>query len=304
MSDFDVDELDKAVNGALTTAPSSSDDSAVSETPVATPKEEVPVSSETPVVAPAARRSSGRFMDVVHPSSDMRTRQSPAIVAPLEAPSTDQTTPSPSVASDVTTSTTPPTEADGVDWQAPLESPFLPDAKVEKRPLGDSKPTGEIVPPSVSDKNDSSDVSEPDTHTMPDPLDFMVDQQHDEATEEVPAATPAEAPKETALPLDLSAELNESPADESNADDLHAASEAPAEPAELPMEAGETKEKVESPDQTESHIAALEEQPIGPTSITQQYQEQPSSTQASGAIYDTEAYHQPLAHPEKKRSSW
>jgi hypothetical protein len=44
------------------------------------------------------------------------------------------------------------------------------------------------------------------------------------------------------------------------------------------------------------------EVPAGPASITQQYTEQPSANQQSGSIYDTENYHQPLAHNAKKRS--
>ena len=39
-----------------------------------------------------------------------------------------------------------------------------------------------------------------------------------------------------------------------------------------------------------------------PTSITQQYTEQASSTDESGAIYDTTAYHQPLTHTARKKS--
>jgi uncharacterized membrane protein len=45
----------------------------------------------------------------------------------------------------------------------------------------------------------------------------------------------------------------------------------------------------------------VDEQPAGPTSITQQYTEKPASeTQTTGSIYDTEAYHQPLTNAPKK----
>ena len=45
--------------------------------------------------------------------------------------------------------------------------------------------------------------------------------------------------------------------------------------------------------------------PSGPTSIPQQYHEEASTgDQGNGAIYDTDSYHQPLAHPAKKKSGW
>jgi hypothetical protein len=40
----------------------------------------------------------------------------------------------------------------------------------------------------------------------------------------------------------------------------------------------------------------------GPTSISQQYKEQPVANQSSGAIFDTETYHKPLTVQPKKRS--
>ena len=43
----------------------------------------------------------------------------------------------------------------------------------------------------------------------------------------------------------------------------------------------------------------------GPASIQPQYKEEPSSTkQEHAAIYDTDTYHKPLAHPAKKKSGW
>jgi len=44
------------------------------------------------------------------------------------------------------------------------------------------------------------------------------------------------------------------------------------------------------------------EEPTGPTSITPQYKEQASSNQQSGAMYDTESYHQAVSTPPKKKS--
>jgi hypothetical protein len=43
----------------------------------------------------------------------------------------------------------------------------------------------------------------------------------------------------------------------------------------------------------------------GPTSIPQQYREEPNTgDKDNGGIYDTDSYHQPLAHPAKKKSGW
>jgi len=55
----------------------------------------------------------------------------------------------------------------------------------------------------------------------------------------------------------------------------------------------------------EAKVEKEEPKITGPTSISQQYREEPSTgDQASGAIYDTDSYHQPLAHPAKKKSGW
>jgi hypothetical protein len=48
-----------------------------------------------------------------------------------------------------------------------------------------------------------------------------------------------------------------------------------------------------------------DDKPIGPTSITQQYKEQPSSgDQNTSAIYHSEAYHKALLRTSKKKPSW
>lgn len=110
MGDIDFDELDKAVNQVLGTAPvpqrpknttpqTESSDTTLAESH---PQERVSSSHESlrsveqrseasvPPLSPGARRATGRFMDVVHPSSDMRqttprvSRQAPSL-APLQS---------------------------------------------------------------------------------------------------------------------------------------------------------------------------------------------------------------------------
>ncbi len=71
MKDIDFDELDRAVNSVL----SSDEPVAVAPESAEEPAPEAPVESSTSTLpSPAERRRKGRFMDVVHPSSDMRMR--------------------------------------------------------------------------------------------------------------------------------------------------------------------------------------------------------------------------------------
>lgn len=112
-------------------------------------------------VAPAAKQpSSGRFMDVVHPSSDMRAAQptpnsTPQLVGPVSPrPSTPPVATTASVAAPTPAPATP-VVSPSTPSTAPVElaaaSPFIADAKVEKRPLGGEPPTGSTVAPSASE---------------------------------------------------------------------------------------------------------------------------------------------------------
>lgn len=273
MQDIDFDELDRAVNSVSNPTPPSIPD---------TPSVSVPVSQPKPTVSstPAARRSSGRFMDVVHPSSDMRGASVPERSAPRDVPvkpTFEETLAPKSVPSATPTFSEPskPAPVASADWPdpldfqgfsleetprtpkpepapvveesqeeapaQPLESPFLSDAKVEKRPLG------------AFSANDE-----------PDELPLI------EEPEETPLL---DAPDEVEL---LEAENYTPPA-------VEVTEEKTPEPTPAP--------------------APIVEEHQGPTSITQQYKEQPSTAdQPSGAIYDTEAYHQPLIHAPRKKS--
>lgn len=171
MSDIDFDELDRAVTSVLNSPAQKPAEPAAAPAPepvVATK----PVAASAQDLHPAAQRpvQRGRFLDMVHPAHDMAPRQAVAI-APAERPnavasqSTSQT-----FVSDVVAEPTPSTvvpkpeqpvetpqpaasapeapapEAKPEDFFAggpvdakptePTPSPFIPDAKVEKRPLG------------------------------------------------------------------------------------------------------------------------------------------------------------------------
>lgn len=318
MQDIDFDEIDRAVNSITNSSTDTQTQSApiADSTPIETPAPES-VDSEVsqpltpPVASPATRRSSGRFMDVVHPSSDMRPPVSsrPAPSAPslhrddsLErAEVTDTSAPVAAQSSafhwpdplDMATSALAPVEtpaetagpvlADPVvevteetpsapesdteqnKGDTPLESPFLTNAKVEKRPLG------------------AFSGADADLALIEDPIPVSANAAPvlEEAT--LPAEEPAHEEHDE-VPHELHSDLL--------ALDGHGQNEKQADP--LPQAA--TPSAMPSP--------VVDDIPVGPTSITQQYKEQPSSdTEQSGSIFDTEAYHQALTHPPKKRSS-
>ncbi|HSW78271.1 MAG TPA: hypothetical protein VLG36_05730 [Candidatus Chromulinivoraceae bacterium] len=296
--------------------------------------------------APAARRA-GRFMDVVHPSSDMNTKKpdmpvsrqgvtieprnnAPLIqeVSPVKSvtPSSEPVVrkeepaasnpggseiPSQSVEASAPASDwpdpldivphaslkndedekektpEPPIEAPQAEAEdlspAPLTSPFLPDAKVEKRPLGGistntSTPAEEPVAPvwEKPEEDEPKTVDDPNAQLPANPSDV-----------------------EPLLPEELSNDLMAVEADTTH-DSLKEAHDATkdveAEPEKMP------EPKTEK---AEPHQEKTEPVSTGPTSIPQQYHEEPSTgDQKNGSIYDTDSYHQPLAHPAKKKSGW
>lgn len=343
MKELDFDELDRAVNSLMADvkpdSPQLPGDDRVrtvsippseAPTPPATPKATAP--SVLPALSPpppAARRG-GRFMDVMHPSADMKKPETPPKVSregtpliptePFDSPKTPslpaeppaaqpEKAPTPAAASsewpdpldlpqfsaaNPSTSSppsqpeTPPQATAGEAAEtsksaeqvapdtspgepAPLTSPFLPDAKVEKRPLGGSSPaappaevpTGEAV--SSSDQPDEQLPPAPQEAAQPLPEELQND------LVAIEAGTSNLMPPGTGLPAD------NAPTQESQTTKV--------------VDAG-----LKEPEPTV---------PKGPVSIPPQYKEEPSTgDQHSGAIYDTAAYHQPLTHPVKKKSGW
>jgi len=300
MQDIDFDEIDRAVNSVTNRTPEAEATAAPASVPEPTPTPDVVAQPVVPAPSLAARRSSGRFMDVVHPSSDMRPqtssapslprqevdrtvvaeRQEPAAatgaafhwpdpidmieeqslaelpieppIEPLVAPVPEETPsllPAPSI----------------FDEPAPLESPFLSDTKVEKRPLG-----------AFSTTEAESEI--PLLEDFPAPT--MSQERETTPSDEAPLISETEAESAADMPREL------------HEDVLLLEAHGVDEPAPELVTLGATP------------IATVAETPVGPTSITQQYQEHPSTgSQPSGSIYDTEAYHKPLTHPVKKHSS-
>lgn len=349
MKELDFDELDRAVNTLMgdvssTPAPRPNDDDHTTMLEIPSTLEgDQPVPIFTPPAAPnttpavitpvpAARRG-GRFMDVVHPSSDMKTAsgvaprpvsrqgatiaprqpsRQPEVIAPipkaidepatvtetqawpdpldmagyqrepdttapavepempviLEIPAMPEASEVPEIIPELpaTEPSAPPAEIDEPDDEQPLSTPFLSDAKVEKRPLGTNS-TEELDHAPVT----TAAASEDETPNAEDQLPAM--------PEPAPVILPAELQTDV-----LSIESDAS------------------------VEGGVTadqKPRTDSSDQSTSATAPEITAPVGPTSIQQQYTEQPStSDQTTGGIYDTDSYHKPLAHPAKKKAGW
>lgn len=278
MTDIDFDELDRAVN-SLVGAKSP-------EAPVPAPSPLTETQQST--MSLAAKRSSGRFMDVVHPSSDMRSapliparpaaREGVTIAAPTISVTAPTLPPAPASIPDlpeVTAVTTAKNEwPDPIDFHgavdsaviaavaapAPsqaLDTPFIADAKVEKRPLGAFSDVPSTPEPVTEPVNEP--ISEPET--TPAAQDTP---QLDKTNEEV---------VDTPMPAELGNDLLSIESDESTV--------------------GTT-------------AGALDLSVATPTlSIPQQYSETPSTgDKPAGSIFDSDAYKKPLAHPKKKSSGW
>lgn len=240
----------------------------------------------------------GRFMDVKHDSSKMRE---PALSVSRQGATIEPTSSNDiSVEQEVSenlddNSKAEPSadEATEVKDEASSKSadftvsPFLTDAKVEKRPLG--RPQKDLPKDDESSAEDAMDAAGKSDDT-PEPADTM-----ETPSSEMDNDEPVGMPEE--LQPDL---VNIESGDDTKASDTPAEEVAedkkPDEPkVDLASELSEDKEPSQEPDA----------KPAGPVSIPQQYKETPSSQpQDTGTIYDTENYHQPITHPAKKSSGW
>jgi hypothetical protein len=185
----------------------------------------------------------------------------------------------PSEADDTPAIDTPTSEER--DATEPLSSPFLADAKVEKRPLG--APMPELYSPQQPEEAAASVEAE--------------------VTPEPTASESVDQPVEVELPEELRGDLM---AIESNISNEQAAvpQDSPAAPV------AQTTRPTREPEMPKTVVASAAAAPAvslpaGGGSIPQQYREEPStSDQTTGSIYDTASYHQPLEHPAKKKTGW
>lgn len=287
MNELDFDELDRAVSSlmnntpnaapvATSTSPKNDVDAldaamptqpspvAASVTPVSAPVPSAPVvPAPMPPAAPVAPR--GKFMDIVRPSADPKPQTQPAPTRPIAAM---QVTPSRPVmtttASPVPPTTPVATSADTPVQTQPLSTPFLPDTKVEKRPLGGSglvmsQPQGGQPMPASAPSDMPAGLSSNATSGAAD----------------VSPAVPEEDRQTHAgvVPEELGNELL---ALESGSHFSQQIADAPAaSPVVGPVSIAQQYREVPS-----------------------------DTTPTSGAIYDTAQYHQPLMHPAKKTPGW
>lgn len=338
MAEIDFDELDQAVTSLMKDATSmkqmdsqpAEDSHPHEEVEIPRQKEVTPEPEQVPVTrvsAPAsqtpsvATRRRGQFMDVMHPSADMRKNtptSSPSIdsvsrhstilqpsagfagsvsdaaprasslsvPAPKETPTTADTehgtawpdpidfvksteaaeqesieTPPPELSNEPAPEEKTPLAAESEDMTASTAStasatPFLTDAKVEKRPLGGTNPATMLTP--VLDGPGEVEAPE-EPHTL------------------AQTDTPIDAP--------MPAELGEDVMNVESGEILPHTSPAPVTPVQPIVE----------PDANE---------PSGPSSIPPQYHtsELSQAEPEHASMYATD--HQDLATPTKKKSGW
>jgi len=267
MQDLDFEELDKAVNSLMPKVASDADTNQVVTNPAPIQQ---PVA--TPVAAninPIERPNTGRFMDVVHPSSDMRSTlnlpQRPSMtVAPAPAPiavprpAPTQTQPVIQPQSQPVINTPNPNVSNWAglsNYSAGNEipdSPFLTEAKVEKRPLG-----------AFSNEN---------TNNLK-PIDNSPVENELQPKVEMPNTLNPVAPVENKIPEELDNSLLEVESDSST-----------------------------KPNLVDPNINPLSQNPIN-NSISQQYASKPNVISAeAGNIYDTSSYNKSVTKKSTKKS--
>lgn len=308
MSDIDFDELDKAVNNLMGKTQNQHDDSAVSAStpnidppvPVQSGGEahqiervglpdvqagELPKMSERPVIAPRPKPSTGRFMDVVHPSADMRS------AAAMTAQRPTQSVTMPALTSPQNGSKIP----DEITEEMP-QTPFLPDAntKVQKRPLGAIQWSFDQESSEQADQVNETTDSTTTTDNTTGPT------KEDEQPVETTPINADFKHQETKI-SDDDKNLDQPPIDPTQIETeltdqdrvLQSIESAPVDDTDAPAHEDATVRSVESGDtehlRDDGDDAKVKES---------------DKIEESGAIYDVKNYHQPLHHPAKQKSGW
>jgi len=346
MKDLDFDELDRAVNSLITSAPVATSN----EVPEKTlelesgPVEEllsatnidqptsIPVTTPVATASPmVARRSTGRFMDVVPPSVNTRV----AVAAP-ERVSREGATIAP-IAPVVATQTESVTPIETVEPTAPAAKSDWPDP-IDFKGLDLNEAPEPVLEPVVDDNEDADidQINNEITNTMNQSNDEALDSPFISGTkvEKRPLGAFSDGVPTTTSQPEPVAETPVSDSSSASTEGISTVIPTTPFPAELSDDllSIESGESVEQPSAVETVVAPAVEpvkevsapatepvaaapiiptitvadnQPTGSTSIAQQYTEQPSSgDQTTGAIYDTDAYHKALVTPSNKKSSW
>ena len=305
MKDLDFDEIDRAVNSLNASTPVVGDNTQDSVKPMET----LPIVPKPQSPPLAGRRSSGQFMDVVHPSSDMR--RSPLMMPerPNQGASnrSNFTAPITSVPQNNTMPLTPPTApTENNSWPDPIDFRGQKKDEVEDNEKSystqpedaDIDQISDDITNELSHKDDESSDSPFISGTVVDkrPLGAFSTESTIQPSEDLNQneSVDKDESSEDKKPVNNDASLP----DELQDDLLHIESDDNATPAEATV-------LEDIPPTINTISPSVVSQPTGPTSIVQQYTEQPSSgDQKTGAIYDTNAYHKALVRPAKKKSGW
>jgi hypothetical protein len=247
----------------------------VEEAPAESPAEK-PVDPPKPAVK---RPSSGRFMDMVHPKADMTMPPLPNLVVPERKGVVTAATPAAAAI------VAPPREElkEQTTPEPALSTPFIPDAKVEKRPLGAAAPTGGSIPIVSHDDDTSDDPKAADEEEVDDEvietkaINSEQEKKHDDGSgDEQRALNASDFEKASSTEQELmKIEATET-----------------AEAVSVKTEAAQTIEKVESGDTENLKKVKKDEKLHGDVKLP------------DGAIFDTKDYHQAIGHPPKQKSGW
>jgi len=309
MTEFDFDELDRAVNNLMTDVDTSKrseglDDPEEKTVELAdTQDQSLPASVAPSVMQPLAAKRRGRFMDVVRPSSGMSSpfppkREGNVITSPVSVQSNDEVN-TPSVDSNAMQDELPKEEA-------PLNNMNnLPDSHESQEPEATEQPSeiGSSDDEQSTDSHESTELTENDTN-LPMESPFLADAK----VEKRPLGVLTEPSEE--LGVVFTPETDESQAESSQpVEETPAPEFAPQELAPEIMNIESSPISQETPEQDTLKSAPMEAlvavESAAPTDIVPQYTESEThDSEPSGAIYDTAAYHQPLEHPAKKHSGW
>ncbi len=323
VKDIDFDELDRAVNSVISknnfsndnssaTTPVLSDESTTNIVPEQRPTPDVPVFPNRQTIS---RPATGRFMDMVHSSSNMRVSvpERPAL-RPVSSPIPTTpivNAPVPSLTDNTMKNDNSDVDIDrisdeidktlSVNANEVQESPFLSGAKVEKRPLNafvsqqSIDQTASTEPIKVAQVDDM--LGSQEKVETPLPAELQNDLLSIEASEVAKM-------DEIAIPDDIEGDSPET----TDSQDITYESE--AESPYTPTEQNNIVDREETTDNIVSDLSTKltspsTQNPIAATSIPQQYTELPSTEEKEiGSIYDTNSYHKAMAPLPKKKSGW
>ncbi len=253
-------------------------------------------------VAPSGLASSqkpvgGRFMDVMHPSSDMRNIPAPR---PETRPTQSAVPPRSANIDDTSINTAPdPEETPQAPASEPVNntidpagySPFIPDAKVEKRPLG-----GAIAPGATSGAVPSpfNDISVGDKAAAP--------QNQVPNNMPEPSQGLTESKVDTADAVPNSGAINGEQAVTENQDD----NQKPVDPTAPSTQEAELAKLESNESLAPEAPSAMDVQSVesGDTEKVKSDMANKAKDAKEPGIYDVDAHHKSIKHPPKQRSGW